>query len=85
MDAIATGVTSERLRGLRRWNIGLTVLHGVQALAIVALAGDFAITVTSTFPEGPPGTRLPPAESLFDVPSVPPSPCSSASQPSTTW
>jgi hypothetical protein len=68
MDAIATGVTSERLRGLRRWNIGLTVLHGVQALAIVALAGDFAITVTSTFPEGPPGTRLPPAESLFDVP-----------------
>ncbi len=68
MGAVATGVTSERLAGLRRWNIGLTVLHAVQALAIVALADGFTITVTSTFPEGPPGTRLPPAESLFDVP-----------------
>ncbi len=64
----ATGVTPERLAGLRRWNIGLTVLHAVQAVAILLLASDFAIEVTSSFPEGPPGTRVPAAERLFDVP-----------------
>jgi len=41
----ATGVTEERLAGLRRWNVGLTLLHLVQAVVIVALAGDFAIAV----------------------------------------
>jgi hypothetical protein len=63
----ATGVTPERLANLRRWNIGLTVLHAVQAVAILALAGTFAITITSNFPKGPPGTRLGTPESLFDV------------------
>lgn len=65
---VATGVTEERLGGLRTWNIGLTLLHLAQAVLIVLLAGDFAITVTSSFPEGPPGTDLPPSASLFEVP-----------------
>ncbi len=65
---IATGVTRERLRGLRRWNLGLTALHLAQAALIVFLAGDFAITVTSSYPEGPPGTPQPAPEALFDVP-----------------
>jgi len=64
---IATGVTEERLAGLRRWNLGLTVLHLAQAVAIAILAGDFAIAVTSSFPEGPPGTPTPTPETLFDV------------------
>jgi hypothetical protein len=63
----ATGVTAERLVGLRRWNLGLTVLHAVQAVVVVVLASDFAVTVTSTFPQGPPGTPPPAPESLFDV------------------
>jgi hypothetical protein len=63
----ATGVTAERLTDLRRWNLGLTVLHLAQAVAVVVLASDFAITVTSSFPAGPPGTEVPPAEALFDV------------------
>jgi hypothetical protein len=67
MEATATGITDARLAGLRRWNIGLTVLHLVQAVAVLVLASDFAITVTSTFPDGPPGTRRPLAESLFEV------------------
>jgi Heliorhodopsin len=67
-NPIATGVTPERLSGLRAWNLGLTVLHIAQAALIVMLAGDFAISVTSTFPEGPPGSALPPPASLFDVP-----------------
>jgi hypothetical protein len=66
-EATATGVTDDRLRDLRRWNLGLTVLHLVQAVAVVVLASDFAITVTSTFPAGPPGTEPPPPEALFDV------------------
>jgi hypothetical protein len=64
---VATGVTPERLANLRVWNIGLAVLHAVQAVLIVVLSGDFVIQVVSTFPEGPPGTRVPNAEPLFDV------------------
>lgn len=64
----ATGVTSERLRNLRIWNLGLTALHLMQAALIVLLAGDFAISVTSTFPEGPPGTPQPAPEALFEIP-----------------
>jgi hypothetical protein len=66
--ALAPGVSAGRLAGLRRWNLGLSVLHAAQALLILVMAGDFAITVTSTFPQGPPGTRLATPEGLFDVP-----------------
>lgn len=61
-------LSDARLARLRTWNLALTVLHFVQAVAIVVLAGDFAIRVTSSFPEGPPGTRAPAPEQLFDVP-----------------
>lgn len=64
----ATGVTEQRLAGLRRWNLALTVLHVVQAVAVVLLAGSFAITVTSSVPEGPPGSAAVAPEALFDVP-----------------
>ena len=57
-----------RLSNLRTWNLGLTVLHLVQALSLLALAGSFSITITSTFPQGPPGTRLETPEGLFDLP-----------------
>jgi hypothetical protein len=63
----ATGVTAERLAGLRRWNLGLTVLHAAQAVLILVMASDFAITVTSTFPDGPPGSPAPNPDGLFDV------------------
>lgn len=66
-EVTATGVTDERLAGLRRWNLGLAVLHLVQAVAIVFIASDFAITVTSSFPAGPPGSEVPPPDALFDV------------------
>jgi hypothetical protein len=67
MSQETTSVTTERLRNLRRWNLGLTLLHGVQAVAVLVLASDFTISVTSTFPEGPPGTRAPTPEPLVDV------------------
>ncbi len=65
--AVATGVTPERLENLRRWNLGLTILHVVQAVVVVIIASDFAIAVTSAVPEGPPGTPLPAPDPLFDV------------------
>jgi Heliorhodopsin len=40
----------------------------VQAVAILVLTAGFKITVTSTVPEGPPGTRTPAAASVFKVP-----------------
>jgi hypothetical protein len=60
-------VTPERLADLRRWNLGLAVLHGAQAALVLVLATDFAVTVTSTFPVGPPGTDPPAPEALLDV------------------
>ncbi len=66
-ESTASGVTPERLAGLRRWNLGLTVLHAAQAALILVMASGFAITVTSTYPQGPPGTRLTTPEALFDV------------------
>jgi Heliorhodopsin len=65
---IATGVTPERLRGLRTWNLVLAALHFVQAATIIVLTKKFVIVVVSGFPEGPPGTRVPAAANLFDVP-----------------
>jgi hypothetical protein len=60
-------LTEERATDLRRWNIGLTVLHAAQAVAILVLASDFSIALTTAPPQGPPGTRLPDAETLVDV------------------
>ncbi len=64
---VATGVDDARLAGLRRWNLALTVLHAVQAVAVLVLASGFALTVTSSFPAGPPGTAVPAPEPLVDV------------------
>ena len=55
----ATGTDAEALAGLRRWNLGLTILHAAQAVLVLVLAGDFSITVVETFAEGPPGTPPP--------------------------
>ncbi len=63
----ATGIDTTSLARLRRWNFGLALLHGIQAVVIVLLSSSFAITVTSQFPQGPPGTPPPAPEALFDV------------------
>ncbi len=63
----AEGVDDAALVSLRRWNVALTVLHTAQAVAVLVLASGFAITVTSSFPQGPPGTAPAAPEALFDV------------------
>ena len=64
----ASGVDDATLAGLRRWNLGLTVLHAAQAVAVLLLASDFAITLSTAFPTGPPGSRVPAPEAALDVP-----------------
>ncbi|MFK8026358.1 MAG: heliorhodopsin HeR [Ilumatobacter sp.] len=58
----------QRFDSLRRWNLGLALLHAAQAVLVLVLASDFAIEITSSFPDGPPGTRKPAPEQLFDLP-----------------
>tara|TARA_B110000858_G_C17664725_1_gene408962 strand:+ start:97 stop:903 length:807 start_codon:yes stop_codon:yes gene_type:complete len=64
---VATGVTSEKLANLRKWNIFLSVLHLAQAAAILLLANDFALKVLSSWPGGPPGTEGLVTSTLFEV------------------
>jgi hypothetical protein len=66
--ATATGVDERSLRTLRRWNIALTALHLGQAVAVLLLATDFAVTVTRSLPTGPPGTPPAAPTALFDLP-----------------
>jgi hypothetical protein len=67
-QTFATGVDEARLAQLRRWNLGLAVLHAAQAVAVLVLASDFAIDLSTAYPEGPPGSRLPQPTTAFDVP-----------------
>ena len=64
---VATGVTPEKLSNLRKWNIGLTILHLGQAIAVLLLTNNFAIKVLSSFPAGPPGTEGLVTSTLFEV------------------
>ncbi|MGL5819146.1 MAG: heliorhodopsin HeR [Phycicoccus sp.] len=60
-------LTAPRLARLRIGNIALTVLHAAQAVAVVVIASDFAIDVTTAYPAGPPGTAVPQPEPAFAV------------------
>jgi hypothetical protein len=67
-DVTATGVDARSCASLRRWNLALAVLHLAQAVAVVVLATEFAVTVTRSLPSGPPGTPPGAPEALFDLP-----------------
>ena len=58
-DVTATGVDDRSLRSLRGWNIALSLLHLGQAVAVLVLATDFAVTVTRivTVSPSPTGRR----------------------------
>jgi Heliorhodopsin len=62
-----TQITTSKAASLRRWNVGLGLVHAVQAVAVVALATAFVLPVTATFIEGPPGTPAGAPTTLFDV------------------
>ena len=58
----------QSLSRLRRWNVAVGLTHVVQAALILALSTGFSIPVIAAFQEGPPGTPLPQADKLFEVP-----------------
>ena len=64
----ATGVDDASLRSLRAWKLVLTVLHAAQAVVVVVLATDFAVTITRSLPTGPPGSAPGSPEAVYDVP-----------------
>jgi hypothetical protein len=63
----ATGVDGTSLGSLRRWNLTLALLHLAQAIAVVALATDFAIAITRSLPTGPPGSSPAAPERVVDL------------------
>lgn len=60
--------TTDRLRNLHRWNIGVGLIHLLQGVAVLALANDFSIDVTGTVQEGPPGTDMTSDVVFFPMP-----------------
>jgi len=57
-----------RLRRLRWYNVVMGAFHAIQGVVILALANDFALPVTATFLEGPPGGPEPRSIStLFEI------------------
>ena len=63
-------VPQDRAARLQRLNVIATVLHGVQAIAVLVLANDFALPVASYFWNDAPNGRLDPArlEKMFEIP-----------------
>ncbi len=58
--------TERRLSRLRIWNIVVGLVLAVQAVIIAVLTNNFALPVTATFMNGPPGTA-PELRHLFDI------------------
>lgn len=57
--------TMARLRG---YNLVAAAFHAAQAVAVLALANEFALPVTGSYLAGPPGTTPSDAVTLFEVP-----------------
>jgi hypothetical protein len=51
---------------LRAWNAGLAFLHAAQGALVLALSNDFALPVTISFLEGPPGTEAT-TDTVYDL------------------
>lgn len=57
-----------RFRSLRRYNVIAALAHAVQAVVVVVLSNDFALPVTATYLEGPPGTPGGEQVQVFELP-----------------
>jgi hypothetical protein len=57
-----------RFRRLRVYNAVMGLFHLGQGIAIAALSNDFALPVTASFLQGPPGTPPGAPETLFEIP-----------------
>jgi hypothetical protein len=56
-----------RSTSLRFYNMSAGLLHLMQAALLLVLSSDFALPVTASFLEGPPGSALPGVTTLFTI------------------
>ncbi len=54
-------------KSLRRYNMSAGLLHLIQAAFLLALSSDFALPVTASFLEGPPGSAPPDLTELLTI------------------
>ncbi len=57
-DRTTVEASDQRLSKLRRFNLGMGVLHLASGVAMVVLGNDFALSVTTLNLNGPPGTPI---------------------------
>lgn len=61
--------TAEEVGRLRRWNIGAMLVQLASAVGVLAIANDFSLPVTATWPVGPPGSATGGAsENIVSIP-----------------
>ncbi|MDX1690352.1 MAG: heliorhodopsin HeR [Acidimicrobiia bacterium] len=60
-------MTDERIRSLRRWNLGAGILHLAQGILVVILSNGFSLPVTATFLADAPGLQPPRLVALFEL------------------
>ncbi len=63
-------VSDIQLSRLRAYNLVMGLVHAAQAVAVLALANDFALPVTATYQNGPPGSDNAELTTLFDLPTA---------------
>ena len=65
----AQGIDPGRARNLRRWNLGVGLIHAAQATILLLVASEAELPVYGSWINGPPGAaELIRGESLFEVP-----------------
>jgi hypothetical protein len=67
IEATTTAISDQQFRGLRRYNLVAAGFHALQAIAVLALSNDFALPVTASYLQGPPGTPPIQAATLFEI------------------
>ena len=66
MASVVT-VSDQQFSQLRRYNVGMGLLHLVQGILVVVLATDFSLPITATYLLGPPGSTQTEQVVLLDV------------------
>jgi hypothetical protein len=66
MASVVT-VSAQEFSQLRRYNIGMGLLHLVQGILVIVLATDFSLPITATYLLGPPGSTQTEQVVLLDV------------------
>jgi hypothetical protein len=62
-------IDADESRKLRRWNLGVGLIHAAQATVLLLIASDASLPVYASWIDGPPGSaNLNTGEPLFDVP-----------------